>query len=236
MSLSPSPFPPAATDPPTIRIAILDTASTPLPLARAKYGNWATISGNHLLAGADTLGLPRDRLQISKWDVVNGYGEGLGGEYPALEDVDVLLITGSRSFLPPPTPFPPFTVSPLPLPPPPPLPPLANTSPIQGHSVYETTPWIVRLIEFIKHALLGLESAQPSVRVIGSCFGHQVVAAALGAQVARSPLGWEISVCEVDLTEVGKGLMEGKDRLVRLTHFITLKLYSLPLSPTHTPT
>lgn len=89
-SNSTSPFP--------LRLAILDTASVPLPQAHAKYGAWSAISTKHLLAGADALGLSRDRLQISRWDVINGYGDQLGGDYPALEDVDVLLITGSREF------------------------------------------------------------------------------------------------------------------------------------------
>lgn len=83
-----------------IRIGILDTASTPLPKAHAKYGNWATIIEQHLFSGADALGLSRDHLRISKWDVVNGHGKGLGGIYPRLEDIDVVLITGSRWFAP----------------------------------------------------------------------------------------------------------------------------------------
>jgi hypothetical protein len=93
LSISPS----APSSP--LRIGILDTASVPLPQTHAKYGNWSTICAQHLLAGADALGLPRDRLHISKWDVVNGFGDGLGGEYPALEDVDALLVTGSRACL-----------------------------------------------------------------------------------------------------------------------------------------
>lgn len=51
--------------------------------------------------------------------------------------------------------------------------------------------------------------------MIGVCFGHQVVALALGATVARNVDGWEVSVCEMDLTEKGKELLEGKDVLVR---------------------
>ncbi len=100
---------------------------------------------------------------------------------------------------------------------------------IQGYSVYETLPWIVRLIEFIRHVLL----SQSRVRVIGSCFGHQVVAAALGAPVARSPLGWEISVCELDLTDMGKELMEGKDRLVSTVR--PQFLFTPTLSVSHSP-
>ena len=57
--------------------------------------------------------------------------------------------------------------------------------------------------------------AQSQVRVIGVCYGHQIVGRALGAKVARSEGGaWEVSVCQVNLTEKGKELFGGKDTLV----------------------
>jgi GMP synthase-like glutamine amidotransferase len=53
------------------------------------------------------------------------------------------------------------------------------------------------------------------VRIIGVCFGHQILGRALGVPVGRSDIGWEIAVCDVDLTEKGKALF-GKDTLVGL--------------------
>jgi len=41
-------------------------------------------------------------------------------------------------------------------------------------------------------------------RVIGICFGHQVVGRALGATVAKSEKGWEISITKLSLNEKGK--------------------------------
>lgn len=56
--------------------------------------------------------------------------------------------------------------------------------------------------------------AQSRVKVIGVCYGHQIVGRALGAKVARSEGGaWEVSVSQVNLTEKGKELF-GKDALV----------------------
>lgn len=75
-------------------------------------------------------------------------------------------------------------------------------------SASDTTPWINRLVAYTKSVL-----AQTRVRIIGVCFGHQIVGRALGSVVTRSPLGFEISVCKVDLTETGKSLFDGNDSL-----------------------
>ena len=48
--------------------------------------------------------------------------------------------------------------------------------------VYERLPWITPLCEFIR-------SAKDS-RMVGICFGHQVMAQALGGEVIKSPKGW----------------------------------------------
>lgn len=42
------------------------------------------------------------------------------------------------------------------------------------------------------------------MRVIGVCFGHQIVGRALGAKVDRSDRGWEVSVVPMTLTAKGK--------------------------------
>lgn len=60
--------------------------------------------------------------------------------------------------------------------------------------------------------------AQGQTRVIGVCYGHQIVGRALGAKVARSDGGaWEVSVCQVNLTEKGKELFGGKNAIVGKT-------------------
>ena len=48
--------------------------------------------------------------------------------------------------------------------------------------VYDPLPWIAPLMDFIRSA-----NAQ---KMIGVCFGHQVMAQALGGEVIKSPKGW----------------------------------------------
>ena len=52
------------------------------------------------------------------------------------------------------------------------------------------------------------------MRLIGICFGHQIIGRALGVPVGRSDIGWEIAVCDINLTEKGKELF-GREKLVR---------------------
>lgn len=78
-----------------------------------------------------------------------------------------------------------------------------------GHNSFDDIPWINRLVEFTKQVL-----AQDRVRILGICFGHQIVGRALGAKVGRSEQGWEVAVCDMNLTEKGKEVF-GQDKIVR---------------------
>lgn len=57
--------------------------------------------------------------------------------------------------------------------------------------------------------------AQRRVRLIGVCFGHQIIGRAMDVKVDRSDRGWEVSVCPVQLTGKGKELF-GVEELVSL--------------------
>jgi GMP synthase-like glutamine amidotransferase len=48
--------------------------------------------------------------------------------------------------------------------------------------VYDPLPWIAPLMDFIRSA--------DGAKMIGVCFGHQVMAQALGGEVIKSPKGW----------------------------------------------
>ncbi len=52
--------------------------------------------------------------------------------------------------------------------------------------VYDETPWMAPLMDFIRWA------GAAQVPQVGICFGHQAVAHAFGAEVSKSPKGWGI--------------------------------------------
>ncbi|KAI1133239.1 putative class I glutamine amidotransferase [Nemania abortiva] len=67
------------------------------------------------------------------------------------------------------------------------------------YNAFDDDEWIVRLVEFTKSCLDG-----GRIRVIGVCFGHQIIGRALGAELGRNTRGWEVSVVEHELTDDGK--------------------------------
>lgn len=60
--------------------------------------------------------------------------------------------------------------------------------------VYDDMPWMTPLMDFIRW---GAEAQTPQ---IGICFGHQAIAHALGAKVAKSEKGWGIGRHVYDMT------------------------------------
>lgn len=100
------------------------------------------------------------------------------------------------------------------------------------HDCFADDPWIVSLTEYVRGVLEDYKKP-----VVGICFGHQIIARALGARVGRGDGGWEISVDEITLTDAGKQLF-GKDKLVRSQPFQLY--YQTPfshilVSPTNAP-
>jgi GMP synthase-like glutamine amidotransferase len=54
------------------------------------------------------------------------------------------------------------------------------------HGVYDALDWMAPLQDFIR------EVAQAQLPLVGVCFGHQIVAAALGGEVVKSDKGWGV--------------------------------------------
>jgi len=89
-------------------------------------------------------------------------------------------------------------------------------------SVYAPLPWIPPLLAFVS----ALVSKHPNVKVFGICFGHQIVARALGGECIRNESGWEMGVTDVALTEVGRSIF-GTDIL----HIQQMHRDHVPLVP-----
>ena len=62
------------------------------------------------------------------------------------------------------------------------------------YSVYDNEPWIIALTEFVR------ELHRAHKKLIGICFGHQMVAHALGGRVEKAGKGWGLGVSESTLT------------------------------------
>lgn len=54
-----------------------------------------------------------------------------------------------------------------------------------ARGVYDADPWIGQLIDFLR-------AAKGRAKLVGVCFGHQVMAEAFGGTVIKSPKGWAI--------------------------------------------
>jgi GMP synthase-like glutamine amidotransferase len=81
------------------------------------------------------------------------------------------------------------------------------------YSAFDNDEWIIRLVQYTKRAL-----EDGRVRVVGICFGHQLIGRAMGANVGRNRRGWEISVRECELTEEGKKVFGMKTLVWYLQH------------------
>jgi GMP synthase-like glutamine amidotransferase len=152
-----------------LRLAIL-LNDTPQPKTDARMGGYGGVFKALLNASAQLLGrrdLEDLGVSVTVHDVVNDLNS-----YPALDDIDALLLTGSK------------------------------------HDSYKDDPWILKLVEYTRQAL-----DSNRVRVIGICFGHQIIGRAVGAHVGKSNKGWEVAVTEVELTEKGKEIFE-MDKMV----------------------
>jgi GMP synthase-like glutamine amidotransferase len=66
------------------------------------------------------------------------------------------------------------------------------------------------MLELIKFVHRTFDAQIP---IVGICFGHQILARALGVEVGRNADGWEVAVDRINLSEKGQELF-GLETLV----------------------
>lgn len=71
------------------------------------------------------------------------------------------------------------------------------------HCCFGEDEWIKKLVDYTRSAI----EDYPDLKVIGICFGHQIVGRALGANAGQNPKGWEVASTEITLTDTGKKLL-----------------------------
>jgi GMP synthase-like glutamine amidotransferase len=74
-------------------------------------------------------------------------------------------------------------------------------------SVYDDFEWIKNLKQFVH------DICRKRKKIVGICFGHQIIAEALGGKVACSSKGWGIGIQEARIEQTREWMIPGMDEL-----------------------
>jgi GMP synthase (glutamine-hydrolysing) len=99
--------------------------------------------------------------------------------------------------------------------------PLPRLDGLDGVLVTGSLASVTRLDPWMEETAAWLLDAARMVPVLGVCFGHQLLARALGGRVERNPRGLEAGTREVRVTEAGRldPLLEGLPERTRVQQF-----------------
>lgn len=72
---------------------------------------------------------------------------------------------------------------------------------------YDSDPWITGLAQFIR------SGAQAGKKFVGICFGHQIVAHALGGHVQKSEKGWGLGLKTIEISRTTNWMNDHRQQL-----------------------
>lgn len=55
-------------------------------------------------------------------------------------------------------------------------------------NAYDDLPWVNKLVNYVQH----IPRDEKAPKVVGICFGHQIIGRAYNAKVSKSARGWEV--------------------------------------------
>ncbi|OSQ40285.1 glutamine amidotransferase-related protein [Thalassospira mesophila] len=94
------------------------------------------------------------------------------------------------------------------------------------HGVYENLPWMIRLQALLR------DMVADGIPVFGVCFGHQILAAAMGGTVIKSDKGWGIGVHEYQLASTAPQWIANAPASMHLHAFHQDQVVTLPETAT----
>ena len=75
------------------------------------------------------------------------------------------------------------------------------------HGVYENLDWMIRLQSLVR------EIAATEIPLVGICFGHQIIAQALGGEVVKSDRGWGVGLHRYQIDKTCSWMEPGSDQV-----------------------
>ncbi|KAF7324802.1 Glutamine amidotransferase type-1 domain-containing protein [Mycena kentingensis (nom. inval.)] len=81
-------------------------------------------------------------------------------------------------------------------------------------SAYEDIEWINKLVQFTA----SLASDRPTLKIVGICFGHQIIGRALAGRVIKNDGKWEVGPTPLQLTPLGKQVFGSEELNIQEMH------------------